>query len=97
MLANGRGGQVVVADRWYPSSKTCSCCGYRIEQLALAIRSWTCPGCATLHDRDVNAAINLKHMAMSSIATACGGDGAGAVREHGTKPAPVKQEPSGKS
>jgi putative transposase len=92
-----RGGHVVVVDRWYPSSKTCSCCGHRLEELALRTRSWTCPGCRVHHDRDVNAAVNLKNMAMSSIATACGGNGSGPVREHGTKPAPVKQEPSGKS
>lgn len=70
-----RGGQVVAVDRWYPSSKTCSCCGQVLDALPLATRSWTCPGCGTLHDRDVNAAVNLKNMAMSSIATACGGDG----------------------
>lgn len=92
-----RGGHVVVADRWYPSSKTCSCCGYRLEELALATRSWTCPACGIDHNRDINAAVNLKNMAMSSIATACGGNGSGLVREHRTKPAPVKQEPSGKS
>jgi putative transposase len=49
------------------------------------------------HDRDVNAAVNLKNMAMSSIATACGGNGTGPAREYGTKPVPAKQEPSGKS
>ena len=92
-----RGGHVVVVDRWYPSSKTCSCCGYRLKELALGTRSWTCPGCGVHHDRDINAAVNLKNMAMSSIATACGGNGSGSVREHGTKPVPAKQEPSGKS
>ena len=91
------GGRVVVVDRWYPSSKTCSCCGHRLEELALGTRSWTCPACGVHHDRDINAAVNLKNMAMSSIATACGGNGAGPVREHGTKPVPEKQEPSGKS
>jgi putative transposase len=92
-----RGGHVVMVDRWYPSSKTCSCCGHRLNELALGTRSWTCPECGILHDRDINAAVNLKNMAMSSIATACGGDGSGSVREHGTKPAPMKQEPSSKS
>jgi putative transposase len=92
-----RGGHVVVADRWYPSSKTCSCCGHRLGELALGTRSWTCPGCGIQHDRDVNAAVNLKNMAMSSIAAACGENGSGPMREHGTKPVPVKQEPSGKS
>ena len=92
-----RGGQVVVIDRWYPSSKTCSCCGHQLEDLALGTRRWICPACGVDHDRDVNAAVNLKNMAMSSIATACGGNGAGPVREHGAKPVPAKQEPSGKS
>ena len=91
-----RGGQVVVADRWYPSSKLCSSCGYRLEALSLAIRSWTCPGCGIAHERDVNAAINLKHIAVSSTVTACGGEGAGPACERGTKPAPVKQESSRK-
>jgi putative transposase len=75
-----RGGHVVVADRWYPSSKTCSCCGHRLEELALGTRSWTCPACAIQHDRDVNAAVNLTNMAMSSTAPACGGNGSGPVR-----------------
>ena len=91
-----RGGRVVVADRWYPSSKLCSCCGYRLAALGLAVRQWACPGCSTLHDRDVNAAINLKHMAVSSIATACGGEGAGLARERQAKPAPAKQESNGR-
>ena len=92
-----RGGDIVVADRWYPSSKTCSCCGHRLGELPLGMRSWMCPMCGVQHDRDVNAAVNLKNVAMSSIATACGENGSGPVREHGTKPVPVKQEPSGKS
>jgi putative transposase len=87
-----RGGQVVVVDRWYPSSKTCSCCGYRVENLTLDVRQWTCPGCGASHDRDLNAATNLMNMAVSSTASACGGEGAGPVRECETKPAPVKQE-----
>jgi putative transposase len=76
-----RGGQVVVIDRWYPSSKTCSCCGYKLAALDLSIRQWTCPECAVLHDRDINAAINLRNMAVSSTVSACGGEGAGPVCE----------------
>lgn len=72
-----RGGQVVIVDRWYPSSKTCSSCGARLAQLELAVRHWTCPECAVLHDRDVNAAINLRNMAVSSTVSACGGEGSG--------------------
>jgi putative transposase len=90
-----RGGQVVVADRWYPSSKTCSCCGYQLEALGLGQRQWTCPGCAMQHDRDVNAAINLRNVAVSSTVSACGGEGAGLARERKAKPAPTKQESNG--
>jgi putative transposase len=92
-----RGGQMVAVDRWYPSSKLCSCCGYRLKSLALGTRHWTCPGCAAEHDRDVNAAVNLRNMAVSSIATACGGEGAGPACKRRVKPAPMKQESSGKA
>lgn len=89
-----RGGQIVVVGRWYPSSKPCSCCGHQLEALELGVRRWTCPGCATEHDRDVNAAINLRNVAVSSTATACGGEGAGHARMREVKPAPLKQESS---
>ncbi|MCC2957300.1 transposase, partial [Massilia sp. IC2-477] len=92
-----RGGQVVVADRWFASSRLCSCCGYKHEALGLGTRQWTCSCCKTQHDRDINAAINLKNMAVSSTASACGGEGAGLGREYKAKPAPVKQESNGKA
>ena len=66
------GSVIVVADSFYPSSKTCSACGHKIDELPLSVRLWTCPECQTEHDRDVNAAINLKNMAVSSTVTACG-------------------------
>jgi putative transposase len=91
-----RGGQVVLVDRWFPSSKQCSCCAYRLESLGLDMRHWTCPGCGALSERDVNAAINLRNVAVSSTASACGGEGAGPVRERRVKPAPAKQESNGK-
>jgi putative transposase len=91
-----RGGVVVVADRWFPSSKTCSCCGHKLETLPLSVREWTCPACGSIHDRDVNAAINLKNLAVSSTASACGEDGSGLGRKLKTKPASVKQESSTK-
>jgi putative transposase len=74
-----RGGQVIVVNRWYPSSKTCSNCGHRLEELGLAQRHWTCPKCGVLHDRDINAAINLKNLAVGSTVSACGEEGAGLV------------------
>lgn len=52
-------GHLIVADRWYPSSRLCSRCGGKNQALTLADRSWTCDTCGTSHDRDVNAATNL--------------------------------------
>lgn len=52
---------VIKADRYFPSSKLCSCCGWKYEGLQLSERKWTCPKCGTNHIRDVNAAINLKN------------------------------------
>ena len=46
-------------DRWYPSSKTCNCCGYKMSHMDLSVRQWTCPNCNTHHDRDLNAAKNI--------------------------------------
>ena len=91
-----RGGMVVVADRWYPSSKMCSGCGHKLEALPLTVRAWTCPVCGSIHDRDVNAAINLKNMAVSSTVSVCGEVGSGSGCKTGTKPASVKQESSSK-
>jgi putative transposase len=56
------GGRVVVANRWFPSSKACSNCKYQLDQLDLGTRTWVCPGCGVQHDRDVNAAQNLKQL-----------------------------------
>jgi putative transposase len=46
-------------NRWFPSSKTCSCCGFKLDKLSLDVRDWKCPSCGTHHDRDLNAAINI--------------------------------------
>ncbi len=70
-----RGKMVVVVDRWYPSSKTCASCGYKVPKMPLAVRAWTCPACHTHHDRDINAAINLRIVAETSF-TASPGDAA---------------------
>lgn len=55
-----KGGQLVKIDRWFPSSKTCSCCGTLYEGLTLDERSWVCAGCDAVHDRDKNAALNIR-------------------------------------
>jgi putative transposase len=53
------GRELVVIDRWYPSSKTCSACGHLLAELSLSTRHWTCPRCRARHDRDTNAAKNI--------------------------------------
>lgn len=49
----------VKVSRFYPSSKTCSSCGHKLDALPLSVRSWNCPVCGAHHDRDVNAARNI--------------------------------------
>jgi putative transposase len=89
------GRRLIVIDRWYPSSKTCSACGYLLAELSLKTRTWQCPSCGTRHDRDINAA---KNILAAGLAVAGGnpGDACGAdVRRHGfSRPqSAVKQEP----
>lgn len=62
------GTELVIADRWFPSSRLCSACGWKHETLTLAERQWDCQQCDVRHDRDHNAAINLQR-----LATAAGG------------------------
>ena len=54
-----KGCDIIQIDQFYPSSKTCSCCNWKKENLKLSDRSWTCPKCGTIHDRDINAAKNI--------------------------------------
>jgi len=53
--------KVVLVDRFYPSSKTCSNCGYKKRDLKLSDRFWICPKCGIYLDRDINAAVNILH------------------------------------
>jgi putative transposase len=53
------GRRLIVIDRWFPSSKTCSACGHVLADLGLMVRMWQCPSCGTRHDRDINAAKNI--------------------------------------
>ena len=94
--ARDTGSLVVMADRWFASSKTCSDCGWKLEELPLSARSWTCPNCGVEHERDVNAAKNLKEYAVSSTVSACGEEGSDQGRKFLVKPASVKQEVSTK-
>jgi len=61
------GKELVLVDRWYPSSKRCSDCGHVVESLSLSVREWVCPECGVLHDRDENAAKNLKYAEGHSV------------------------------
>jgi len=83
------GRSLVVIDRWYPSSKTCSACGYLLAELSLSARYWRCPSCGARHDRDINAAKNI--LAAGRAVTACGAG----VRHSGSSRVrlAVKQEP----
>lgn len=87
-----RGGLVVVADRWFPNSKTCSACGSMQSDMLLSVRQWICPDCGSRHDRDLNAARNLATYAVSSTVSACGEEGSGRACKSTVKPASVKQE-----
>ena len=66
------GSELVVIDRYFPSSKTCSCCGNIKKDLKLSDRIYNCDNCGFSIDRDLNAAINIKELAESWYATACG-------------------------
>lgn len=74
---------LVVADRWYPSSKLCSACGARHATLGLAERVWRCV-CGAHHDRDVNAAVNLRRLATEALAAKTALPEASHAATHGT-------------
>lgn len=63
-----QGKLLVRVDKWYPSSQLCHECGYRNPQTKdLDVREWTCPQCGVLHDRDVNAALNIRDEAKRTV------------------------------
>ena len=74
------GSELWIADRFYPSSKTCSGCGQINAELTLSDRRWTCQVCGTRHDRDENAGINLARLPASQ-----------AEAQSGSKTAPVRR------
>jgi putative transposase len=89
------GRRLIVIDRWYPSSKKCSACGFLLAELSLSARAWRCPSCRTRHDRDLNAAKNILAAGLAAArhlpGDACGAD----VRHLETPPvqSAVNQEP----
>lgn len=74
-----RGGRVVIADKWFPSSRTCSTCGTIRDALSLSVREWTCE-CGARHDRDGNAAINLEQLVVGPAWAEPTGHGARSTR-----------------
>ena len=90
-----KGGLLVEIDRWFPSSKICSNCLYQIGEMPLNIREWTCPSCGTHHDRDGNAATNIRAegirmITVSGTGTAAGG---GDVRPKSGRKSVLRQSP----
>ena len=78
------GTHLIIADRWYPRSRLCSKCGWKNEALTLSDREWVCAQCGERHDRDLNAARNLKRLANETALpvaspTSNGGAAAGTV------------------
>ena len=88
--AKARGALSYICTCAEPTSKTCSECGWLKPELSLSERQWNCGACGCVHDRDVNAARNLKIMAESSSVTACGEDVSRSLRN---ALASLKQEP----
>ncbi len=67
--ASWYGNTIIRVDTFYPSSQTCTCCGYKNTKIKnLRIRSWKCPKCKTIHDRDINAAKNILKQGIKQIA-----------------------------
>jgi putative transposase len=89
------GGKLVEIDRWFPSSKLCSNCFYQLDEMPPEIREWTCPHCGTHHDRDGNAAMNIRAegirmlQADGSAVSAVGGE----VRPHMGRKSPKRHSP----
>ena len=62
------GKAFVKCDRWFPSTKTCSACGTIKDKINLSERTWTCSSCGVHHDRDINAAINIRDEGLRILA-----------------------------
>ncbi|WP_290654374.1 RNA-guided endonuclease TnpB family protein [Idiomarina sp.] len=65
--AKEQGKHLVKIDQWFASSKTCSCCGHKVDTLPLSVRNWSCPACTAELERDVNAAINIRQQGVIKL------------------------------
>ncbi|HAV1601561.1 TPA: IS200/IS605 family element transposase accessory protein TnpB [Enterobacter hormaechei subsp. xiangfangensis] len=68
--AEQAGVHLVKLDQWFASSKTCHCCGHKMAEMPLKVREWQCPSCHTEHDRDVNAAMNIRQKGITELMAA---------------------------
>jgi putative transposase len=88
------GGMLVEINRWFPSSKLCSNCHYQISELPLDIRDWICPSCGTHHDRDGNAAMNIRvegiRMLALSAVEMLSSSGTGEANANGEELRPIR-------
>ena len=66
--ANWHGKNILKVNRFFASSKICSHCHHKLDSLPLSVRNWACPSCQTHHDRDANAASNIRHQALADVA-----------------------------
>jgi putative transposase len=80
------GGKLVEINRWFPSSKLCSNCHYQISKLPLDVRTWTCPSCGTHHDRDGNAAMNIRAEGIRMLSSS----GTGEANANGEDVRPIR-------
>ena len=82
---------LIIADQWFPSTQLCSTCQVKTK-LNMNIRKWVCQYCATPHDRDHNAAMNLKQYAVSSTVSACGEIPTTVLKKFSQQVSSMKQE-----
>ena len=77
--AEWAGRSLVAIDQWFPSSKRCSGCGHTLSSLPLSVGKWSCPECGADHDRDINAATNIKAAGLAVLALGENVSGMGSV------------------
>lgn len=86
--AREQGKHLVKIDPWFASSKTCHVCQHKMDAMPLSVRSWECPACHTQHDRDINAALNIKHQGIIQLkAEGLSVSAHGGLRKSGTSSA----------